>query len=73
MVRYIISNVLIIVRFYLMIRFVEKDSEECDIELLEVFEVDRKLIKVNVKKECYVDVNYGVFMDIFVEREIIKG
>ena len=71
--RYITSHALTTVRLYLMTRTVEKDSEECDTELPDVFEVDRKPTKVNSRKECHVDANHGVLMGTSAERETIKG
>ena len=71
--RYITSHALTTVRLYLMTRTVEKNSEECDTELPEVFEVDRKQTKVNAKKECHVDANHGGLVGTSAERETIKG
>ena len=71
--RYITSHALTTVRLYLMTRTVEKDSEECDTELPEVFEVDKKQTKVNAEKECHVDANHGGLMGTSAERETIKG
>ena len=71
--RYITSHALTTVRLYLMTRTVEKDSEECDTELPEVFEVVRKQTKVNAKRECHVDANHGGLMGTSAERETIKG
>ena len=42
-----------------MTRSVEKESEWCDTELPEVFEVDRKPTKVHAKKESHVGTNHG--------------
>ena len=71
--KYITSYALTTVRLYLMTRSVEKESEGCDTELPEVFEVDSKPIKVNAKRECDVDANHGGLMGTSAERETIKG
>ena len=55
-----------------MTRSVEKESEGCDTELPEVFEVDSKPTKVHAKRECNVDANHGGLMGTSAERETIK-
>ena len=70
--RYITSHALTTVRLHLMTRSVEKESEGCDTELPEVFEVDNKPTKANAKNECHVDANHGRLMGSSAERETIK-
>lgn len=71
--RYITNHALTTVRLYLMTRSVEKESQGCDAELPEVFEVDRKPTKVHAKKECNDDANHGGLMGTCAERETIKA
>ena len=71
--RYITSHALTTVRLYVMTRFVDKETEGCATELPEVFEVDRKPIKVHSKKESHVDANHGGLMGTSAERKTIKG
>lgn len=71
--KYITTYALTTVRLYLMTRSVEKESEGCDTELPEVFEVDSKPIKVNAKRECDVHANHGGLMGTSAESETIKG
>jgi len=55
LVRDITTHALTTVRLYLMTRSVDNETEGCATELPEVFELDRKPIKVNAKKESPVD------------------
>ena len=71
--RYITNHALTTVRLYLMTRSVEKESEWCDTELPEVFEVDRKPTKAHAKKESHVETNHGGLMGTSDERDTIKG
>jgi len=71
--RYITSHALTTVRLYVVTRSVDKETEGCATELPEVFEVDRKPIKVNSKKESHVDANHGGLMGTSAERKTIKG
>lgn len=71
--KYITSNALTSVRLYLTTGSDEKGSEGSDIELPEVFEVDREPIKVHTKKESDVDASHGGLMGTSAERETIKG
>ena len=70
--RYISSHALTTVRLYLMTRSLDKETEGSDTELPEVFEVDRKPLKVNAKKGSHVDANHGGLMGTSAERETIK-
>ena len=71
--RYIITHALTTVRLYLMARSVDNETERCATELPEVFELDRKSIKVNAKKESPVDSNHGGLMSTSGEQKTIKG
>ena len=71
--KYITSHALTTVRLYLMTRSVEKESEGCDTELPEVFEVHSKPTKVHAKRECDVHANHGGLMGTSAERETTKG
>ena len=71
--RYITTHAVTTVRLYLMARSVDNETERCATELPEVFELDRKSIKVYAKKKSPVDSNHGGLMSSSAEHKTIKG